>query len=347
MKVQLWVEDGEQKDEIISLEEGIHRIGRGKNTAVKLNAKYQAVSREHAELKVMPTGLSVRDLGSSLGTYVDGHRIDGDFQLANGQLLELGSGEAKASLRVQFQGGIDSETGVTDAAAEDESVIKTGFVGLDEVKEAMENGRLASEDESPPTRFDKRPPLAAPKQRAPALPPREAPIPPAPAAPFHPAGTPAFLGQEPPTAPQPRGAFLGGTPPPAAPSRSAPAPAPFLGARTAENPPPFAEPVAEAAAPQASRPDEFWGNIRKGPAGGGAPPANPLFSKTPDQPAPYRPASQADGVSALDMHSIRKIQDDLLRIEQRRYYVALAISACVLTLFLVLIILLVLNPPQK
>jgi predicted component of type VI protein secretion system len=49
------------------------------------------VSRRHSEVFFAGGGFSVRDLGSTNGTYVNGRKISGDQRLVSGDRIELGS----------------------------------------------------------------------------------------------------------------------------------------------------------------------------------------------------------------------------------------------------------------
>ncbi len=48
------------------------------------------VSRHHCELIVEPGRLSVRDINSKNGTYVNGQQVTADRQLQSGDLLDVG-----------------------------------------------------------------------------------------------------------------------------------------------------------------------------------------------------------------------------------------------------------------
>ena len=63
-------------------------LGRRTDTATVIDDVY--VSDEHAELRVDATGWSVRDLGSTNGTYVNSVRISGPTVLAVGDTLRIG-----------------------------------------------------------------------------------------------------------------------------------------------------------------------------------------------------------------------------------------------------------------
>ena len=60
-------------------------VGRRSDTSLTL--PIPSVSSHHAELTLQNGGLKVRDLGSTNGTYVNGHRIDGEVEVTHGDLV--------------------------------------------------------------------------------------------------------------------------------------------------------------------------------------------------------------------------------------------------------------------
>ncbi len=63
-------------------------IGRGKDCT--LRAGSEAISRNHCELLVTESGVTVRDMGSRNGTYVNDEKIEGVKTLSNGDKLRIG-----------------------------------------------------------------------------------------------------------------------------------------------------------------------------------------------------------------------------------------------------------------
>lgn len=53
---------------------GEHRVGRGKLCHIRLN--HESVSREHALITVLPDRISMIDLGSRNGVFLDGRRVE-------------------------------------------------------------------------------------------------------------------------------------------------------------------------------------------------------------------------------------------------------------------------------
>jgi DNA-binding winged helix-turn-helix (wHTH) protein len=64
-------------------------IGRDRDCAIRLDA--ESVSRHHARLDVTERGVSIEDLASKNGTWVDGERIDSAVLLTDGTIFRVGS----------------------------------------------------------------------------------------------------------------------------------------------------------------------------------------------------------------------------------------------------------------
>jgi DNA-binding winged helix-turn-helix (wHTH) protein len=64
-------------------------IGRDRGCAVQIDA--DSVSRQHARLHVIGDEVSIEDLGSKNGTWVEGERIRGAALLTDGKTFRLGS----------------------------------------------------------------------------------------------------------------------------------------------------------------------------------------------------------------------------------------------------------------
>lgn len=75
----------------IELETGEAVIGRSRSCAVQIAET--TVSRQHAVFVVEPGNVRLRDLGSSNGTYVNGKRVDGSQELADGDRVVVGEAE--------------------------------------------------------------------------------------------------------------------------------------------------------------------------------------------------------------------------------------------------------------
>lgn len=81
----------------IKIDRSPFRIGRADDLSLTL--PYAAVSNVHAEILVEPHSLSLRDLNSTNGTFVNGVRVTGEMPLQSGDLLQF----ADVSLRLRRQ----------------------------------------------------------------------------------------------------------------------------------------------------------------------------------------------------------------------------------------------------
>jgi pSer/pThr/pTyr-binding forkhead associated (FHA) protein len=76
----------------VALVPGVNRIGR--NPAGEICIEDATVSGDHCEIVVQNDGVLVRDLGSTNGTFLDGHPVEGAAALFPGQTLRIGAVEA-------------------------------------------------------------------------------------------------------------------------------------------------------------------------------------------------------------------------------------------------------------
>lgn len=77
-------------EQTVPLQAGVLRLGRLPDNDIRLDDG--KISRHHAELRVEASGLTITDLGSSNGTFLDGTRLlpDQPTPLTSGQSLEAG-----------------------------------------------------------------------------------------------------------------------------------------------------------------------------------------------------------------------------------------------------------------
>lgn len=75
-------------DREVGLPEGESLIGRGPDVRVRVNAV--EVSRHHARLRVGGARLTIEDLGSKNGTFVEGRKIDAPTALRAGNQVVIG-----------------------------------------------------------------------------------------------------------------------------------------------------------------------------------------------------------------------------------------------------------------
>ena len=76
------------KQQAVPLKPGKILIGRHDDCQIRIPAAN--VSRHHCEVVTGGTGVRIRDLGSSNGTFVNGHKVD-SAELSPGDVLEIGT----------------------------------------------------------------------------------------------------------------------------------------------------------------------------------------------------------------------------------------------------------------
>lgn len=107
MNVKLLVVQGRPQGKCLVFPPGEFVFGRGTECHVRPNSDW--VSRQHCILHVSAGIVSIRDLGSRNGTLVNGERLVGERDLANGDQLQVGP----LVFEVQLQ---DNQPPVSDPA---------------------------------------------------------------------------------------------------------------------------------------------------------------------------------------------------------------------------------------
>ncbi len=88
LKVTLIVVSGKPEGKEIPLVGPVFRIGRDETCHLKPNSV--EVSRQHSEIAIGETEVTIRDLGSRNGTLISGKPIVGVHKLTSGELLKIG-----------------------------------------------------------------------------------------------------------------------------------------------------------------------------------------------------------------------------------------------------------------
>lgn len=88
-KYQLQVKDSGQQ---FNLKEGENTIGRSMECTVVINN--ESLSRRHAAINISAEKMTIKDLGSSNHTFVDGNKIDSEQEISAGSKLKFGNIEA-------------------------------------------------------------------------------------------------------------------------------------------------------------------------------------------------------------------------------------------------------------
>ena len=84
----LEIQTGKHKGRKIRITDPETIIGRGDDAKIRINSK--DVSRHHCMLIALSSGLIVRDLGSSNGTFVNGRPLETEVRLNQGGTLSIG-----------------------------------------------------------------------------------------------------------------------------------------------------------------------------------------------------------------------------------------------------------------
>lgn len=116
MNVRLLVVQGKQRGQYLTFPNGDFVFGRGPECHIRPDSDW--VSRQHCLLTVGNEGASLRDLGSTNGTLVNGHRILEEFPLRQGDRVQVGP----LVLEVEFIGG--NALAPTAKALQDEETVK-------------------------------------------------------------------------------------------------------------------------------------------------------------------------------------------------------------------------------
>ena len=85
------ISQGNQAGLSAELSAGVVMIGRGADCQLILDDDY--VSTRHARVVSTPNGIYVEDLGSTNGTYVNGHRVTGQERLHLDDRIRIGDTE--------------------------------------------------------------------------------------------------------------------------------------------------------------------------------------------------------------------------------------------------------------
>src|SRR5271168_2041384 len=89
MNYVLQVVRGRSASTTLKLADGVTTIGRHDDCLIRI--KSSQVSRRHCELYEVADKLTLRDLGSSNGTFVNGKKVSGQQTLKHGDELTVGA----------------------------------------------------------------------------------------------------------------------------------------------------------------------------------------------------------------------------------------------------------------
>ena len=85
----LYVERGPGVGQLLPIKQGVLVLGRASTSDLRL--QHPSISRRHAQLTRRGDHLTLKDLGSQNGTYVNRARLAGEIELRSGDELALGN----------------------------------------------------------------------------------------------------------------------------------------------------------------------------------------------------------------------------------------------------------------
>lgn len=88
MLAKLLVVRGQPQGKLLVFPSGEYVIGRGDECHIRPNSSW--VSRQHCILHVSEESVTLKDLGSTNGTLVNGRRVMGERQLSDGDHVQIG-----------------------------------------------------------------------------------------------------------------------------------------------------------------------------------------------------------------------------------------------------------------
>ncbi len=84
----LLVLQGEWKGLFLPIYKTVYTVGRAGQNHLPLHER--SISRNHAQIQLTQRGLYIRDVGSKLGTFVNGQLIRGAYRLESGDVIQIG-----------------------------------------------------------------------------------------------------------------------------------------------------------------------------------------------------------------------------------------------------------------
>jgi pSer/pThr/pTyr-binding forkhead associated (FHA) protein len=109
MLAKLLVVRGQPQGKLLVFPSGEYVIGRGDECHIRPNSSW--VSRQHCILHVSEESVTLKDLGSTNGTLVNGRRVMGERQLSDGDHVQIGPLVFKLSVAlVDVQEAAQNET---------------------------------------------------------------------------------------------------------------------------------------------------------------------------------------------------------------------------------------------
>jgi pSer/pThr/pTyr-binding forkhead associated (FHA) protein len=125
--------DGKSAGPAVRVNKTKFLVGRGDDC--HLCCKSDAISRHHCVLLVNDRGVSVHDLGSKNGTFVNDERVDREHSLNSGDRLKIGRLEFEVSISA-LQGAVGPQVAASNRAASkpsDDGGISDLLIAADEL----------------------------------------------------------------------------------------------------------------------------------------------------------------------------------------------------------------------
>jgi predicted component of type VI protein secretion system len=144
MTLKLLVVQGRPYGKCLLFPVGDYYFGRGPECHVRPESEW--VSRQHCLLRVTPSGVYVRDLGSRNGTLVNGALVESERQLVHGDQVQIGP--------LVFEVQMDAGPGAAPPSASHTDAVTvqaetTAEVDLAGSNEGKENAGLKSTEKHP------------------------------------------------------------------------------------------------------------------------------------------------------------------------------------------------------
>ena len=102
MIVKLIVHGGKNEGAVITINKPQFVIGRLPECNLRIESK--ALSRRHAQINIYDGAVTIKDLGSTNGTFIDGKKITEEVELKNGQTLRVGPLETTVQISAEMHG---------------------------------------------------------------------------------------------------------------------------------------------------------------------------------------------------------------------------------------------------
>jgi pSer/pThr/pTyr-binding forkhead associated (FHA) protein len=138
MRAKLKVMRGASAGKFVDIGKQKFLIGRADGCTLRLN--HEAISRKHCLFVLHDDKVTLRDMGSRNGTYLNGERLKNEVQLATGDELRIGPLLFEVVVtddagKVQVPPGPDPEEHVVDGKASDSGLISDWLTEADEEDE--------------------------------------------------------------------------------------------------------------------------------------------------------------------------------------------------------------------